>query len=635
MKILLIVEDTVTRGLLKGIFAQRGHDVETCRDSESGWEAFNRESHSMVVLQADLAGKDGLHFCRCLRAHPQGREVVVILLTPPGQLRDPSAMVEAGVDDTIATPVDVEQVELRLGLVEGRMERWRACLAASDERTHATGELQDVLDSSLVAVCFTNADGRVVAANDFFLHLAGAERSELGLGTLTWRSMLDEGQFPAFERNLKRAIGAPAGHPIELELVRRDHVRVPMLMRVAPNRDGAGHVATIVDLTGLKRQHQMDRRVEKMEAMGQLARGIEQHFNNLLTTVTGYSEILLADLDPLDLRHDYLSEIRRAADQAAAVTRQLLVFSHGQVLAPRALDLNAVLSRVEKVLRRLLGKSIELRLVLASDLGRVRADLVQVEKMIVNLAANARDAMPDGGSLCIETSQVDVDDDTGPGHLEAGPYVRLTVTDTGHGMDPETAARVFEPFFTTRPVGRNMGLGLAVVFGVVQQSGGHVEVASTPGEGTRFSVYLPLAVDQGEALAEESGGPALPRGLETVLLVDPESSVRVFARMVLSRCGYHVLEASNVNRAWRHYQEEAGAIHLLVMSLGLPGGDGVELVERVLSLKRDANVLYLLSSRDDAEKRRVVLETPVATLEKPFTPAALARKVRQVLDSGT
>lgn len=635
MKILLVVEDAVTRGLLKGLFAQRGHDVESCRDSESGWEAFNRESHALVVLQADLAGKDGLHFCRCLRAHPQGRDAMVLLLTPPGQLRDGGAMVEAGVDDFIPTPVDVEQVQLRLGLVEGRMERVQARPHASDERIHAMGELRDVLDSSLIAVCFTNAEGRVVAANDFFLHLAGAERSELGLGTLTWGSLLDAAHVSTFERSLKRALEAQAGHPIELELLRRDHARVPALMRVVPTRDGAGHVATLVDLTDLKRQHQVERQVEKMEAMGQLARGVEQHFNNLLTTVTGYSELLLADLDPLDLRHDYLSEIRRAADQAAAVTRQLLVFSRGQVLAPRALDLNAVLSRVEKMLHRLLGKDIELRLLLAPSLGRVRADLVQVERMILNLAANARDAMPEGGVLSIETSQVDLDDDAVAGLLEAGPHVRLIVTDTGHGMEPETVARVFEPFFTTRPVGHNMGLGLAVVFGVVQQSRGHIEVSSTPGQGTRFCVHLPLEAEHGEPLAEESGGPLLPRGLETVLLVDHESSVRVFARMVLSRCGYHVLEASNVNRAWRHYQEEAGGIHLLVTNLELPGGDGVELVERVGSLNPDAKVLYLLSAHDDPQKRKALLAGSVATMEKPFTPAALARKVRQVLDSGT
>jgi CheY-like chemotaxis protein len=324
----------------------------------------------------------------------------------------------------------------------------------------------------------------------------------------------------------------------------------------------------------------------------------------------------------------------KAGERAAGLTRQLLSFSRQQILAPRVVSLNTVITETKNMLSRVIGEDIELATHLQSSLGPVRADPGQLEQMLLNLAVNARDAMPQGGKLTLETENIDrpaVNGTAGASAGEAGPYTLLTVSDTGVGMTPEVKARVFEPFFTTKSSGKGTGLGLATVQGIVTQSGGRVEVDSEPGRGTTFKVYLPRVGDPVPPLV--NGTNHIPRGRETVLLVEDEESVRALSRYVLRDCGYAVLDASDGAEAVRLCEHEHGPIHLLVSDVVMPGLGGRRLAERLSLLRPEMRVLYLSGYSDDAVIRHGVLEAEVNFLHKPFSVGALARKVREVLDA--
>jgi CheY-like chemotaxis protein len=326
--------------------------------------------------------------------------------------------------------------------------------------------------------------------------------------------------------------------------------------------------------------------------------------------------------------------MKKAGDRAASLTRQLLAFSRQQVVAPRVLDLNAVVADVDKMLRRLIGEDVSLASVLDPALGPIKADPGQMEQVLLNLAVNARDAMPRGGRLTIETANAELDEGYTRLHAEArpGPYVLLAVSDTGVGMDEATRARAFEPFFTTKGPGKGTGLGLATVYGIVRQAGGHVEVYSELGRGSTFKLYLPRAGAMSLSGMPREGPPGRPSGTEVVLLVEDEDAVRALARHVLQAQGYTVLEARHGAEAVRCCEQHAGPIHLLMTDVVLPGPGGRELAERVTTLRPGVKVLYVSGYTDDAVVRHGVLEAEMAFLQKPFTVDALARKVREVLD---
>ena len=369
---------------------------------------------------------------------------------------------------------------------------------------------------------------------------------------------------------------------------------------------------------------------QKMEAIGRLAGGVAHDFNNLLTVILGFSDVVLQGTDRVSPNYSPVEQIKAAAERATALTRQLLAFSRKQVLQPRVLDLNAVVSGIEKMLRRLLGDDVQLVTVLAKNVPAVKADPTQLEQVIMNLAVNARDAMPEGGKLTIETADIELGEEYCREHVEITPgrHAMLAITDTGHGMDAATKARIFEPFFTTKESGKGTGLGLSTVFGIVKQSGGSVWVYSEVGHGTTFKIYLPRAE---AAIAEEPQQEvAGARGSETVLVVEDDENVRSLVRAVLAARGYSVFEAGNASEALLLRGRYTGPIQLLLTDVVLPQVGGRELSEKLVSLDPKLKVLYMSGYTDKAV---VIGNHDAAFIQKPFTPDALSRKVREVLDS--
>jgi PAS domain S-box-containing protein len=389
------------------------------------------------------------------------------------------------------------------------------------------------------------------------------------------------------------------------------------------------------DVTERVQLEQQLRQAQKMEAVGRLAGGIAHDFNNILTAITGYADLLLEDLGPTDPRREDAEEVRKAAQRAAGLTRQLLAFSRQQVLQPSVIDVNALVGDLQRMLGRLLGEDVELGTRLDPAVGRVKADPGQLEQVLMNLAVNARDAMPQGGKLTLETVNVDMDERYAADHYPArpGPYVMIAVSDTGTGMSEETQAHMFEPFFTTKEKGKGTGLGLATVYGIVKQSGGFIWVYSELGHGSTFKIYLPRVAEPSERSAGAAPtGAQRSRGTETVLLAEDEPPVRAVARQVLERHGYTVLEAPSAESALDIATRYSGTIHLLLTDVIMPGMNGRELATRLAGLRPEARVIFMSGYTDDAVTRHGVLEPGSTYLQKPFTPDAIARKVREVLD---
>ena len=425
---------------------------------------------------------------------------------------------------------------------------------------------------------------------------------------------------------------------IEATWKRRDGRPLTVQLSVRAVRDAAGRVeyyeTFVRDVTDQRRLQQQVLQSQKMEAVGRLAGGIAHDFNNLLTVITSYSDLLLEDLAPGDAKRDDLEQVRKAADGAAALTRQLLAFSRQQVVEPRVVSLNTVVEGLQKILRRVIGEDIELTTTLAPDLGAVRADVGQLEQVLMNLAVNARDTMSTGGRLTVETANVEHDPAFARDHEATAvrQFAMLAVTDTGCGMDEATKARIFEPFFTTKEPGKGTGLGLATVYGIVKQAGGFIWVYSELGQGTSFKIYLPQVDATAERTTAAPAGRA-PVGTETVLLVEDAAAVRAVTKQVLERQGYTVLEAPDGEAALQLAERHRGAIHLLLTDVVMPRLSGRELAERLARVRPEVKVLYASGYTDDSVVRHGILESGTAYLQKPFSPESLARKVRDVLDA--
>jgi two-component system cell cycle sensor histidine kinase/response regulator CckA len=511
-----------------------------------------------------------------------------------------------------------------------------------DEAEQMRGLLAAIVESSNDAIVSKRLDGTITSWNAAAEHLFGYSAAEAvgrPISMLIPPNQIDE------ERMLLKRIAR--GDRIDhYETVRRrkDGTLVSVSISLSPTMDAEGKVVgaskTARDLTAqrnaehaLQRAEEQLRQSQKMEAVGKLAGGVAHDFNNVLSVIISYSELLLGDLKPGEPMREDMEEIRKAGHRAADLTRQLLMFSRQQVLEPRVLDLNDVLVGMDKMLQRILGADVDLVSLPAKQLGRVRVDPSSIEQVIMNLVVNARDAMPTGGKLTMETDNVVLDEAYASEHLGVtpGPHVMLAVSDTGTGMDKATLTRIFEPFFTTKGIGKGTGLGLSTVFGIVNQSEGSVWVYSEVGKGTTFKIYLPR-VDDAVDVIQSVGAPATLRGSETILLVEDDDQVRVVARGILARNGYHVIEARNAGEALLHSEGHAGAIHLLLSDVVMPQLSGPELAKRLAKSRPDMKVLCMSGYTDDSIVRHGVLEAHIAYLQKPITPETLTTKVREVLD---
>ena len=425
----------------------------------------------------------------------------------------------------------------------------------------------------------------------------------------------------------------------DLQLERKDGSKIDVSLNISTMRNEQGEVlysrSVLRDVTVIKKLEAQLRQSQKMEAVGTLAGGVAHDFNNLLTIIIGNADLALTGVGIDNPLYGKMEEIRKAGMRAASLTRQLLAFSRKQVIQPEVLSLNEILTVLEKLLRRLIGENIDFVTIHAPALWRVEMDPGQIEQVIMNLAVNARDAMPHGGTLTIETANVDLDEAYFQGHgveNTPGPYAMISVSDNGMGMDEEIRSHIFDPFFTTKEMDRGTGLGLSTVYGIVKQNGGYVWVYSEPGKGTIFKVFIPKSDADGVPVKKDKSPEDLPKGSETILIVEDDDMVRNMVLRILLRSGYRVLEARNGEDALRVSRAHKGPIPLMLTDVVMPGMNGRELAERLQSLRPEIKVLYMSGYTDDAVVHYGVLATELKFIQKPFSLASLAGKVREVLD---
>ena len=515
-------------------------------------------------------------------------------------------------------------------------EELRTHAARMEQTLQATARYRALMEQANDAILILDLSGLILEANREAERLFGRSRAQITGRSYDDFVVPEEREESARRRSQLRKDGTVRVVGRHMERAGGTVVSVDVSGSLVRMGEESRILAILRDVTERQRLEALLLQSQKMESVGRLAGGVAHDFNNLLGVITGYGDLLLREIGEGHPSHKRVVEIRKAADRAAALTRQLLAFSRKQVLHLRVLDLNGVVSGIETMLRRLIGEHIELITVRQPGLGRVKADPGQVEQVIANLVVNARDAMPNGGKLIIETGNVELDDLYAAARPDArpGPHVMLAVSDTGHGMDAETLSHMFEPFFTTKGLGQGTGLGLSTVYGIVRQVGGQVMVYSEPGRGTSFKIYLPrLEQETDDAPAPALPGPA-PKGSETVLLVEDEHALRVLIHEVLRGAGYRILQGATPEEALAVAAGHAGSIDLVLTDVILPSMSGRQMADALRVLRPETRALFMSGYTDDAISHHGILESGTHFMEKPFTSDALLRKVREVLDGG-
>jgi PAS domain S-box-containing protein len=592
---------------------------------EPALDRLNHAAADVLLLDLGLPDSQGLDtFWRAQRELPL--EPIVVI---------------SGLDDeqvALAAVRGGAQDYLVKGRIEGQLLARVIHYAIERKRTEA--RLSAIVRAALDAHVMMDARGLITGWNpqaEAVFGWAAAEVMGRPLADVVVPPALREAHWTGLRHFVATGAGPILNQQLELTAVRKDGREFPVELAVAPIRVGDewSFSAFLRDITERKHLQQQLIQSQKMEAVGRLAGGVAHDFNNLLTAIFGYAELLAEELPADSPALKDVEEIRKASQRAAGLTRQLLAFSRQQVLQPIVLNPNDLVEDVEKMLRRLIGEDVQLRTTLAKDVGNVRADPGQLEQVIMNLVVNARDAMPTGGKVTIETQNAELSEAYAEGHLPVvpGAYVMLAVSDTGIGMDAQTRGRIFEPFFTTKDKGKGTGLGLSTVYGIVKQSGGYIWAYSEPGRGTTFKVYLPHVDAPIEAVAPPPQPGGTLAGTETVLLAEDDELLRPLARGLLHKLGYTVLDAGSAEEALALARAHADPIHLLVADVVMPGESGRQLARRLAELRPDMRVLYTSGYTDDAIVHHGMLEPGLNYLQKPFTPAALARKVREVLDA--
>jgi len=510
---------------------------------------------------------------------------------------------------------------------------------AEEELRESERRFSDMLGNLELVSLMLDRGARITYCNDYLLRLTGWQRAEV-IGR-DWFELFVPPELVGELQGVHSALLAdqPAAWHHEHEIVTRSGARRFIRWNNSVLRSASGDVIGTAsvgeDITERERLEAQLLQSQKLETVGKLAGGIAHEFNSILTAIIGQSELLLGDLPPGSPLAKNATEIRQAAERAATLTRQLLAYGRKQILQPEILDLNSVLAVMGSTLRHLMGRGTDVSIAPAAGLKAVKADAGQIQQVIMNMAMNAADAMPNGGKLTIETANVTLDEaylSRFP-ELKPGEYVMLAITDTGAGMSEEVKARVFEPFFTTKGVGQGTGLGLSTCYGIVKQSGGHISVYSEPARGATFKIYLPQVEPQTRIPIQRLDSPGLPRGTETILLVEDDPALREMAATLLRRLGYTVLAADNgIEALSLKQQRDSGHIDLLFADVVMQHMSGKELSERARALHPSTRILFTSACTENATVHQGVLNEGVALLQKPFTPSALARKVREVLD---
>lgn len=523
-------------------------------------------------------------------------------------------------------------------VIEGTLIEITGLKQAEDALRHSENRFRALVENSTDAISLVDATGSVLYSSHAISPIFGYTLEErAGRNIFELVHPEDRKQtLPLFHKLLTEGLGSSVSTVIRylhkngswrwIEALGTNLLEDPSVQAVAINYR---------DITDRRLLQQQFYQAQKMEAVGQLAGGVAHDFNNLLTAILGYSDMTLEKLPRNSQARRYTAEIKKAGERAAILTRQLLAFSRLQVMSPQVIDLNAAIAEMSKMLRRLAGEDITVATTLGAALGRIKADPSQIEQVIMNLAVNARDAMPQGGQFSIKTSDAILEDSvTAEGiRVNGGHYVLMEVFDTGCGMDQETRTRIFDPFFTTKERGKGTGLGLSTVYGIVKQSGGYIWVASEPGAGARFSIYLP-GVDEDLSAARPAGTRVHKyHGSETLLVVEDEDSVRVVLGKILSGMGYHVIEASSGDEALELCRNRKTTIHLILTDMAMPHMKGQELARRVAEIHPEAKALFMTGYAGNKVGAMDVLESGANFLSKPFTTESLGQKVRQILNA--
>jgi two-component system cell cycle sensor histidine kinase/response regulator CckA len=505
-----------------------------------------------------------------------------------------------------------------------------------DQLRQVQQKYRNIVENAVVGIFQSTPEGQYTTVNPAMANMLGYDSPQELVATITDISRqvyVDPNCREEFKRLVKEE---GVAKNFELQACRKDGSKMWLSANVrAVFKDGVvvGYEGMNEDITQRKLLEDQLRQSQKMEAVGQLAGGVAHDFNNALGVITGYSDLLQLNLPAGDPSRGHAEEIAKAGRRAAALTRQLLTFSRKQVIQPVVLDLNAATTELEKMLRRLIGEHIEIIFKRSTSLGRVRMDPSQVEQVLMNLAVNSRDAMPQGGRLCIETANVELDETYARQNafVIPGSYVMLSVSDTGCGMDKDTQLHIFEPFFTTKDPDKGTGLGLSTVYGIAKQNEGYIVIYSEPGQGTTFKLYLPRLSDTAKLPLRLQMPEVLPGGTETVLVVEDEEALRTLARTCLERNHYHVLDAPDAAAALELARKHQGSIHLLLTDVVMPGMSGRELADQLIASQPEVKVLYMSGYTNDLIGQHGVLDRDAALLEKPFTLHSLLSKVYQAL----
>ena len=696
MSRILVVEDSRTQAAaLKDILESEGFEVALASDGREAWQVLDASAFDLVITDVLMPGVSGHELCRKIKDDPVKKKHPVILLT---QLKSPIDIIqglECGADNFITKPYEPSYLVERVReILERKTQTGQSKLkfeaevyflgkkftigaektqivdllfATFEEMVRTNQELKTSQERLAVAMAQVEQyarqmEGQARASTDKYRRLVEQANDGIFLLDPTGRVLeVNRRGEELLDRATTEIVGIPLQnfvpdlsvdpstnrmrelqtngsvrlHGVALERADQQTVWIDLSASMVEIGGESLTLAIVHDITERKKLEARYHQSQKMDAIGQLAGGVAHDFNNLLTVISGYSEVLLMKLPNEDSNRTFVREIQKASERAASLTRQLLVFSRKQVLEPKVLDLNAITMDTHKMLSRLIGEDISVNVVLEPNLGPVIGDQGQIEQVIMNLVLNARDSMPQGGKITIETANLELDETYTRMHpeLKPGHYTLLAVTDTGCGMSEDVKARVFEPFFTTKELNKGTGLGLAMVYGIVKQCQGHISLYSEPNQGTTFRIYLPR-IEKKSSLSGVLSHPGQePHGDETILLVEDGDAVREITRQMLKLLGYRVLETSRGEQAIRLVEQNAEPIHLLVTDVVMPQMGGRQLAERLRTLRPDLKILYFSGYMDDAVVRHGILQSEVAFLHKPFTLGMLARKVREVLDA--